>query len=153
MKNWLLFISFFVGVTTGFAGGNPDDIIGVWQNGTGKGHVQIYKTNGRYFGKVVWIRDTRDMSGRIKTDKKNPDPALRERPIVGMQMLRDFVYKDDEWIDGKLYNPEDGKEYRCIMSLKNKETLRVRGYIGFSWIGKTDVWTRVASQVNSTLSL
>ncbi len=126
-----------------FASENADDITGIWQNESGKGRVQIFKQNGKYFGRIVWVRDIKDANGQLKVDKKNPDENLRNRPIVGMQMLRDLSYDNGEWSGGKLYNPQDGNEYKCIMKLKDPQTLKVRGYIGFSWIGKTDIWSRV----------
>ena len=58
-------------------------------------------------------------------------------------MLKDFKYNDDEWSDGRIYNPSDGKEYKAYMKLKDKNTLSVRGYIGISLLGKTDTWIRV----------
>jgi uncharacterized protein (DUF2147 family) len=62
---------------------------------------------------------------------------------LGLVLLRDFKYKDDEWVNGKIYNPEDGKEYKAYMKLKDNQTLFVRGYIGFSFIGKTETFHRV----------
>jgi uncharacterized protein (DUF2147 family) len=121
----------------------PDDILGIWLNGSGKGHVHIYKQNGKYFGKIVWLRDTKDPQGFPKVDKNNPKEELRTQPIVGLVVLREFKFDDGEWVNGKIYNPGDGKEYKSILKLQNNETLSVRGYIGFSFLGKTDVWKRV----------
>lgn len=122
---------------------NADAIIGVWQNGTGKGHIQIYKNNGKYFGKIVWLRDAMDPSGRPKVDRKNADPEKRNKPLIGLVMLKDFEYDDGEWNGGQIYNPSDGKEYKAFMKLQDYKTLMVRGYVGISLFGKTDTWTRV----------
>ena len=122
---------------------NPDAILGVWQNGTGRGHVQIYKENGKYYGKVIWLKIPVDASGHPKLDVKNQDANLRNKSLIGLTMLKEFIYEDGEWTGGKIYNPEDGKEYKCILKLKDDKTLKVRGFIGFSWIGKTDIWQRV----------
>lgn len=125
------------------ASNNPDDILGVWLNGSGKGHIQIYKQNGKYYGKIIWLRDPKDPEGVLKVDKRNPKEELRTRPIVGLVVLRDFKFEDDEWTGGKIYNPSDGKDYKSILRLQNPQTLSVRGYIGFSFIGKTDIWRRI----------
>lgn len=125
------------------ASNNPDDILGVWLNGSGKGHIQIYKQNGKYYGKIIWLRDPKDPEGVLKVDKRNPKEELRTRPIVGLVVLRDFKFEDDEWTGGKIYNPSDGKDYKSILKLQNPQTLSVRGYIGFSFIGKTDIWRRI----------
>ena len=121
-----------------------DAIIGVWKNGSGKGHVQIFKNKHKYYGKIVWLRDAMDpTTGKPKVDRKNSDPDQRNRPLIGMVMMRDFIYDDGEWNDGRIYNPSDGKEYKAYMKMKDHKTLTVRGYVGISLLGKTDTWTRV----------
>jgi uncharacterized protein (DUF2147 family) len=136
----LSILSFFVAATSHASG---DEIIGVWQNGTGKGHIEIFKQNGKYFGRIIWLKNPLNELGQPRLDKKNQHEHLRGKPLIGAIMLRDFVYDDGEWVDGRIYNPEDGKEYKAYMKMKDTKTLTVRGYIGFSWIGKTDVWQRV----------
>jgi uncharacterized protein (DUF2147 family) len=143
MKNVLL-ISLMIGlVLFAFATPTPDDIIGVWKDGKGKGHVQIYKQNGKYYGKIVWLQKPKDESGKPKVDKNNPNTSLRNKPLLGLTMLRNFEYDDGEWSGGNIYNQSDGKEYKAYMKLKDKNTLAVRGYVGISLLGKTDTWTRV----------
>ena len=83
------------------------------------------------------------MNGRPKVDRKNPNPSLRTKPIMGLVMLKDFKYDDNEWTGGHIYNPSDGKEYKAYMKLRDKNTLNVRGYVGISLLGKTDTWSRV----------
>lgn len=143
MKNLFFLLTLSFAAVPSMAKNNPDDVLGVWQNGSGKGQVQIYKQNGRYYGKICWIKDTKDAGGELKVDKNNPDETLRQRPLLGIQMMRDFTYDDGEWNGGKLYNPKDGKEYQCILKLTDTNTLKVRGYIGFSFVGKTDIWSRI----------
>jgi uncharacterized protein (DUF2147 family) len=142
MKKILCFLLITVTTIHAFADG-PDDILGVWSNGTEKGHIQIYKQNGKYYGKLIWLKQPNDEKGLPKVDKNNPNPAVRTKPLLGLIMLTDFKYEDDEWADGKIYNPNDGKEYKAYMKLKDFHTLRVRGYIGFSWIGKTETFHRI----------
>jgi uncharacterized protein (DUF2147 family) len=143
MKALLLIFTAFI--LNGFtAVDNADAIIGVWKNGSGKGHIQIFKNNNRYYGKIVWLRDSVDpATGKPKVDRKNEDPGKRNNPLIGLVMLKDFVYDDGEWTDGHIYNPSDGKEYKAYMKLKDHRTLAVRGYVGISLLGKTDTWTRV----------
>jgi uncharacterized protein (DUF2147 family) len=117
--------------------------LGLWRNGTGKGHIQIFKNGGKYHGKIVWLMDAKDEAGKPKVDKKNEDPNLRDRPLIGLIMLQNFVYQDGKWENGRIYNPSDGKEYKAYLKLQNPNTLQVRGYVGISLLGKTDTWTRV----------
>jgi uncharacterized protein (DUF2147 family) len=121
-----------------------DAIIGTWQNSTGKGHIQIFKHNNQYFGRISWLRDPIDKNtGRPKLDLKNPDPSQRNNPILGLLMMRNFTYEDGEWKNGQIYLPSEGKEYKAYVRIKDINTLLVRGYIGFACIGKTDIWSRV----------
>ena len=143
MKKLFLFTLLTCFFNTLLAANNPDDIIGVWKDGLGKGQIQIFKQNGKYYGKIIWLKKPQDLNGQPKVDKNNPNPSLRNKPVLGLLMLKDFKYNDDEWSDGRIYNPSDGKEYKAYMKLKDKNTLSVRGYIGISLLGKTDTWIRV----------
>ncbi|HEX8460850.1 MAG TPA: DUF2147 domain-containing protein [Segetibacter sp.] len=142
MKNLaILFASLFVTLQA-FAIAS-DDIIGVWANSSNKAHIQIFKQSGKYYGKIVWLKTPNDAAtGKPKVDKKNPVESARNKRILGLVVLRDFVYDDEEWKHGKIYNPEDGKEYKSYINLKGKELL-VRGYVGFSLLGKTEKFSRV----------
>jgi uncharacterized protein (DUF2147 family) len=127
-----------------YAQSGADAVLGVWLTGSGKGHVQIYKQGNQYFGKIVWLKEPNEADGKPKVDKNNPDTKKRSQPIMGLVNLRNFAYDgDDVWEDGKIYDPEAGKDYSCKMTLKDPNTLDVRGYIGISLIGRTDTWKRV----------
>jgi uncharacterized protein (DUF2147 family) len=65
--------------------------------------------------------------------------------VLGLVILTGFKFDTDEWSDGDIYDPEKGKTYSCTLSLKDSGTLKVRGYIGISLIGRTEIWTRVAN--------
>ncbi|MES2330277.1 MAG: DUF2147 domain-containing protein [Bacteroidota bacterium] len=143
MKKIVLFISLCC--LTGFVSAktNPDDIIGVWLSANGQAHLQIYKEADKYFGKLVWLKEPNNAKGTPKMDANNPDEQLRTKPLLGLVILRNFKYDDDEWSGGRVYDPQNGKDYKCYMKLKDPKTLNVRGYIGFSLLGRTEVWTRV----------
>ncbi len=125
---------------------NADDVAGVWKNGEGTGVVQIYKTkSGHYAGKIVWLKEPIDPdTGNPKLDKRNPDASKRKVPTLGLVNLKGLKYNADEktWENGTIYDPKNGQEYSCKMSMENKNTLNVRGFIGISLIGRTDTWTR-----------
>lgn len=121
-----------------------DAIIGTWAVPDGGGHIQIYKSGNKYYGKVAWLKRLNHADGRPKVDENNPDPKLRNRPIVGLVVLRDFIYADDnEWDDGIIYEPQSGTDYSGILTLDDANTLTVRGYVGFSIFGKSQTWKRV----------
>lgn len=122
---------------------NPDTIIGVWKNGEGTGMVQIYKKGEKYFGKVVWLKIPNDTAGKPRTDINNPDEKLQFRTLKGLENLRNFVFKgDNKWEEGRIYDPKNGTDYSCEMKLIEENTLEVRGFIGVSLFGRTDVWKR-----------
>jgi len=122
---------------------NADAIMGTWVNPNGQDHILIYKRGNKYFGKLDWIKFPNDETGKPKTDKENPDPALKSRPDLGLELLKNFVFDGDNvWDDGTIYDPKSGKTYSCKMTLDGT-SLRIRGYVGISLFGRTEVWTRL----------
>ncbi|WP_199117468.1 DUF2147 domain-containing protein [Pedobacter sp. ASV28] len=120
-----------------------DDILGKWLNPSGEGQIEIYKKGEKYFGKLVWIKEPNDDQGKAKTDVKNPDEDLRSKPILGLEILKNFVFDKDKWVDGSIYDPKSGKNYSCKLTLKDSQQLSIRGYIGVSLLGRTEVWKRI----------
>jgi uncharacterized protein (DUF2147 family) len=119
-----------------------DDIIGVWQTpGKEPAKIEIYRSGEKYFGKIIWLKNPME-NNQPRVDGKNPDEGKRTRPIIGLVILHDFKFDDDEWDDGKIYDPESGNTYSCYISLKDKNTLKVRGYVGISLFGRTEIWKR-----------
>jgi uncharacterized protein (DUF2147 family) len=123
---------------------NADEILGIWLNEEQDGKVEIYKEKGKYSGKLVWLKKPLDeQTNKPKLDKKNPDPELKKRPLKGTILMNGFEYKGNgEWQDGEIYDPKSGKTYSCYLKLESPDRLKVRGYIGFSWVGRTTYWTR-----------
>jgi len=134
-----------------YAQSKADKIVGYYltyddDTGAEKSQVQIFKaTNGKYYGKIVWLKEP-TKNGKPKVDDKNPEPKLQSRPIMGLQILKDFRYNegDSEWSEGTIYNPSSGKTYNCYMNFESATKLKIRGYIGASWmgLGKTAYWTK-----------
>lgn len=127
-----------------------DRVVGVWLTAEGKAQVRIERVGDRYQGAIQWLKeplypadDPQGMAGRPKVDRENPAAAERSRPIIGLRIVAGFRFDGEEWRDGTIYDPENGKTYKCRMWFDG-ETLRVRGYIGFSLLGRSQDWTRVA---------
>ena len=124
-----------------------DALIGVWEPGHGKAKIKISKIGNKYFGKIVWLREPLDEDGNKKTDKNNPDEKMHDTPLLGYKILKDFEYVGDKtWENGTIYDPENGSLYSCTITMKNKNTLDVRGYIGVSMVGRTDTWKRLTKK-------
>ena len=153
MKTFLLasvlaVTSFFGVASVSTKSGEGEAIVGKWLNQEGTSHIQIFKaTNGsfagKFYGKIVWLKEPMK-NGKPKVDDLNPDPKKHSVPLLGLQILKNFVYDadDKEWEDGTIYDPKNGKTYSCIMTLSGNN-LNVRGYVGISMLGRTGVWTRV----------
>ena len=120
-----------------------DAILGTWANANGQDHILIYKRDDKFFGKLDWIKFPNDENGKPKTDKNNPDPALRSRPDLGLELLKDFTFDGDNvYSGGTVYDPKNGKTYNCKMTLEGNK-LTIRGFIGISLFGRSVTWTRV----------
>jgi len=123
-----------------------DVLVGVWEPSHGKARVKVEKIADKYYGKIVWLREPNDPeNGQPKVDKNNPDESMRKVPLKGYRILKDFTYAGKkEWVDGTIYDPENGNTYSCVIKAKDDNTLDIRGYIGVKTFGRTDVWKRVA---------
>jgi len=150
MKIYLVVLAAMVlfGVAAFAEEDNGDVILGKWVTEEGKGNVEIYKENGKYSGKIVWLKEPNypegdPEAGKPRHDLNNPDASKRAQPIIGLVVLRDFTYAgDNTWKKGSIYDPENGKTYMCTMTLAKNGSLKVRGFIGVSLLGRTSVWTR-----------
>jgi uncharacterized protein (DUF2147 family) len=118
-------------------------ILGTWLTTDGKAQIEIFRCEDRYCGKIVWMSEPME-NGSPKLDKENPEQSLRDQPILGLVLMRDFRYEGDAtWSGGKVYDPESGDEYQGKMTLEDSMTLDLRGYILLPLFGRTERWTRV----------
>ena len=129
-----------------FAGlAEAQDPQGVWLTEEGDAKIEIQTCDDTYCGKLVWLKEPLEENGDPKLDDENPDPKLRDRPLLGLQLLTGFGLEPNKkglYENGKIYDAESGKTYSCQMSFKNNDELKIRGYLGISLLGRTTVWTR-----------
>lgn len=117
---------------------SADDITGTWLTADKTGEITIYKDGSAYFGKIT--AGTSDQ----KFDIHNPDKARRNDPLIGLVILKDLEYKgENKWTEGSVYDPQNGKTYSCNLTLLDRDHLKITGYIGFSWIGRSEEWERI----------
>ncbi len=140
-----LFISIVCTLTFAQSSEEADRLIGVWEPSHGKAKVKIDKIGDKYYGKIVWLQTPNDEeTGEPKVDKNNPDENLRNTPLRGYRILKDFTYTGkDEWTEGTIYDPENGNTYSSTIKMTDENTLDIRGYIGISALGRTDIWKRL----------
>ena len=128
-----------------------DAVVGKWWNEEKDAQIEVYPCEGKYCGKIILLKepnypagDPKGMAGKPKVDRENPDASQRERPTLGMNLVWGFTSAGENlWEGGFIYNPREGKTYKCKMTLENPDLLKVRGFIGISLIGKTNIWSRV----------
>jgi uncharacterized protein (DUF2147 family) len=115
-------------------------ILGNWLTESKDGIIQISAAaSGMYEGRIVGGNHP----GRV--DEKNPDPALRGKQLRGQIILRDLHYDGGgKWSGGAIYEPDSGRTYKCLAELLSADSLKIRGFIGFSLLGKSQTWTRYA---------
>ncbi|MBX2828358.1 MAG: DUF2147 domain-containing protein [Flavobacteriaceae bacterium] len=134
-----LLVSLFVSITL-----MGQEVIGKWKtiddvSGEAKSVLEIYEEDGKVYGKVVEIikEDRQDaVCDQCKGDDK-------DQPIMGMTIIRGLEKDGDEYNGGRILDPENGKLYKCYITLEDPDTLKVRGYIGISLLGRTQYWYRV----------
>lgn len=137
-KITLLLLFFILSALTVTAQTNPNAIIGLWLSPKKDTKIEIYQRSGKFYGKIIWG------SGTEIKDLKNPDKSLRDRDLVGLDILTDFVFDGkDTWQSGTIYDPREGKTYSCKMSLKGQNSLNIRGFVGISLFGRTEIWDRI----------
>lgn len=143
MKRFLIAVAGMLLLLAVNAGAEDSDaILGQWYTKNAKALVDIYKCGDLYCGKIVWLKDPKNDDGTDKLDDNNPDAAMRQTKIIGLDLVKNFSYKGKgKWEKGTIYDPDNGKTYSCKMQLKGDQ-LKVRGFIGVSLIGRTQIWHR-----------
>jgi len=126
------------------AGLFAQDVTGKWKSiddetGEAKSIIEIYKKDGKVYGKIVEILN------KDRQDAKctECDGANKDKPILGMVIMNGLEKDGDEYDGGTILDPQSGKVYKCLIELEEANKLKVRGYIGFSLLGRTQYWTRV----------
>lgn len=120
------------------------EVLGKWysldpETGKNESIIEVYKNDDKLYGKIIKILKKEDQDKTcIECTGKDKD-----KPILGMVIVRGLTRDGNEWGNGKVLDPKNGKLYKCYITLVEKNKLKLRGYIGFSLIGRTEYWYRV----------
>ena len=118
-------------------------IFGKWKTidpvtGNDESIIEVYKKDGKAYAKVIAIINEADRDKTcINCKGKN-----KNKPILGLDILDGLKENGDEWSGGKILDPKNGKYYKCYIKLTEENTLKLRGYIGISLLGRTEYWYR-----------
>ena len=142
MKNNILIIAVLFFSTIFYA--QNQTIVGKWktiddETGKAKSIIEIYEKSGKIYGKVVEILEVEHK----KDNCKNCSGEDANKPIVGLTIIKGLSKMDGGYSNGKILDPKNGKLYKCTLMLEGNDKLKVRGYIGFSLLGRTQYWYRV----------
>ena len=120
-----------------------DKIVGIWWNDEKTSKIQVEKVDGKYIGTIVYMIPEKYENGEPPKDDENPDPALQNRSVLGLQILDGFVYvaKKKEWASGTIYDPKSGNTYDCYAWLESDDLLKLKGFVaGIRWLGRSSEW-------------
>ena len=119
------------------------DVVGKWKLEDGTAIVEVYKSGDAYNGKIVWLLHPTEDDGPPAVDNNNPDPKLRSRQLIGLNMLSGLKKTGTEYSGGSIYDPGNGKTYNCSMKVEGN-VLKVRGSLDKrGLLGRTMDWFRV----------
>ena len=121
----------FAGIQTGQA----QSVTGKWK----PFDVEIYEKNGKIYGKIIEILE----KGKEDKTCDKCKGSKKDKPVKGMVIIEGLSKDGDNWEDGTILDPRNGKEYKCRINLENSDKLKVRGYLGVSLLGRTQYWTRI----------
>lgn len=144
MKKLILLFSIVIYSLSAFAQ-SADDIVGIWWNEEKTTKIQVEEKDGVYIGTIVYMIPEKYENGEPPKDDENPDPALRERSLIGLQILDGFIYnaKKEEWAKGTIYDPKSGNTYDCFGWFDNDDELLLKGYVaGIRLLGRKSIWYR-----------
>ena len=139
MKKLLIALSLLI-PTAAYAG-TPDPATGLWLTQNERSVIEVKPCDQGLCGHVYWI-----IEDGMQTDSNNPDETKRATPMCGLPILWGFKKEQaGVWENGNIYKADDGDLYSADIEFQDDGTLKVRGYLGVSWLGKTQIWNRVSA--------
>jgi uncharacterized protein (DUF2147 family) len=101
-----------------------------------KSEISLYVKDGKLYGQIARLLLEEDKGKQCAACKG----ALKDKPIEGLTIIEGLEWDGSAWTGGKILDPANGKQYSCTLTLEDNTTLKVRGYMGFSLLGRTQTW-------------
>ena len=121
----------------------PNSVEGTWVNiddetGVEKSEIVLYIKEGKLYGRIEKLLLAEDQ-GKLCVNCKGTE---KDQPIEGLVIVKGLSQEGNSWTDGDIMDPANGKLYDCTLKLDDANTLNVRGFLGFSILGRTQIWKR-----------
>lgn len=137
-------------LSVGVAPAADDGVTGTWKTADGRALIEMYHCGTNICGRVAWLRepyfpadDREGLACKPRSDRHNPNPELRNRRVIGLQIMEGFTREaDNRWEHGTIYDSDTGKTYRSRLTLIAPNRLDLHGYIGIPLLGRSQIWTR-----------
>jgi uncharacterized protein (DUF2147 family) len=121
-----------------------DALLGEWWTENNQGRIRFTRDrDGTYRGTTTCCKPDKPSEDHPAVDLHNPNPKQRGRSTVGIVLIWKLAFEDGEYVDGYVYNPRDGKTYRFEAKMVDKNTVKIRGYMGIPLLGQSQIWKRV----------
>jgi uncharacterized protein (DUF2147 family) len=144
--SWLISLLLWAAAAPLIGLGQAQTPVGVWVDDAASTRIEIYSCGANELcGKLVWLRPSDSTATRPLLDAHNPDATKRKHPLLNLRILQGLRYDANakRWDGGEIYDPENGRTYSCYLRLHSPNRLEVKGYIGFSLLGRSHYWTRL----------
>ena len=120
---------------------SQSEILQTWLTEDSEAVLNFYEYKGKYFAKVVWLKNPLDEKGNPQTDTNNPTVNKRNREILNMVIIKDLEYRSDCWKNGSIYDPLTGSTYECKVWINTDNELKIRCYSGI--LHETITWKKI----------
>jgi uncharacterized protein (DUF2147 family) len=117
-----------------------DKIFGIWFNEDKTSKIELYKTGETYSGKIIWLAELEKNPENKPKDINNPNPEMRNKEILGLDIITGLQYSRGIWVNGMIYAPKRGVYAKCTIELVSDERLKI--IVSKSGLTRTQIWTR-----------
>ena len=142
MRNALILLVFLVGLSSAYGQAETKQAFeGVWVSvddvsNQRKSEISLYVEGGKLYGQIARLLLEEDKGKQCAACKGD----LKNKPIEGLTIIEGLKWDGTAWTGGKILDPANGKQYSCTLTLEDDQTLKVRGYLGISLLGRTQTW-------------
>lgn len=134
---WITGLFIFIKVATANAQTDPGDVLlGDWMDSKKETVVRCFKQDGKYFGRLIWVENT---------EARGEPLSPCDKYLINYIVLKNFEYKNNEWVNGIIYQPKTNKTYTAYLKLIDTNTMNVVGYMFFRFLSESQIFTRVTA--------